>query len=73
VRHTFLNYRVATRQRYDVQALADIYDQYSPKLYWYALRLLGDDNYEECVAETFNRFLGAEREAGQIFAGICSV
>ena len=47
-------------QRYDVQALADIYDQYSPKLYRYALRLLGDEELaEECVAETFNRFLAA--------------
>ena len=47
-------------QRYDVQALADIYDQYSPRLYRYALRLLGDEELaEECVAETFNRFLAA--------------
>jgi RNA polymerase sigma-70 factor (ECF subfamily) len=47
-------------QRYDIQALAGIYDQYSPKLYRYALRLLGDEDLaEECVAETFNRFLAA--------------
>jgi RNA polymerase sigma-70 factor (ECF subfamily) len=45
-------------QRYDVQALAGIYDQYSPRLYRYALRLLGDEDLaEDCVAETFNRFL----------------
>jgi len=47
-------------QRYEVQALAVIYDQYSPRLYRYALRLLGDEELaEECVAETFNRFLAA--------------
>lgn len=45
-------------QRYDLQALADIYDRYSPGLYRYAMRLLSDEDLaEECVAETFNRFL----------------
>lgn len=44
----------------DRQALADIYDLYSPGLYRYAMRLLGDVNAaEECVAETFSRFLQA--------------
>ena len=39
-------------------ALAEIYDTYSPGLYRYALRLLGDpDLAENCVAETFSRFL----------------
>lgn len=43
---------------YDLKALAEIYDSYSPSLYGYALRLLGDANLaEECVAETFSRFL----------------
>lgn len=41
-------------------ALAQIYDLYSPGLYRYAYRLLGDpDLAEECVAETFSRFLHA--------------
>ena len=45
-------------RKYDLQALAEIYDSYSPSLYGYALRLLGDANLaEECVAETFSRFL----------------
>ncbi len=43
---------------YDLQALTEIYDLYSPALFRYAMRLLGDEDLaEECVAETFNRFL----------------
>jgi RNA polymerase sigma-70 factor (ECF subfamily) len=44
----------------DLQALAEIYELYSPSLYGYAFRLLGDPVLaEECVAETFSRFLNA--------------
>lgn len=44
--------------RLDVEALAEIYDRYSPVLYAYALRLLNDPALaEDCVAETFARFL----------------
>src|SRR5512140_358374 len=40
------------------QALAEIYDRWSPGLYRYALRLMGDaDLAEECVSDTFRRFL----------------
>jgi RNA polymerase sigma-70 factor (ECF subfamily) len=47
-------------QQFDQQALARIYDTYSPGLYRYAMRLLGDqDLAEECIAETFSRFLQA--------------
>jgi RNA polymerase sigma-70 factor (ECF subfamily) len=50
-------------QRYDEQALAEIYDRWSPAIYRYALRLLGDaDLAEECVAETFRRFLKAMQQ-----------
>src|SRR5512138_184862 len=49
----------------DMQALAAIYDRYSPGLYAYAMRLLGDEcQAEDCVAETFSRFLKSLR-AGQ--------
>jgi len=49
-------------RRYDRQALAQIYDIYSPGLYRYALRLLGDPSLaEDCVSETFSRFLRALR------------
>ncbi len=47
-------------RQFDRQALAEIYDTYSPGLYRYAMRLLGDPNLaEECVAEAFCRFLHA--------------
>lgn len=46
----------------DTCALAEIYDLYSPRLYRYAIRLLGDACLaEDCVAETFSRFLQALR------------
>ncbi|MEZ0397117.1 MAG: sigma-70 family RNA polymerase sigma factor [Anaerolineales bacterium] len=49
-------------QTFDRQALAEIYDLYSPGLYRYALRLLGDASAaEDCLAETFSRFLQALR------------
>ena len=49
-------------QSFDMRALAEIYDLYSPKLYRYAMRFLGDASAaEDCVAETFSRFLQALR------------
>ena len=48
--------------RFDLKVLAQIYDLYSPELYRYAVRLLGDPcTAEDCVAETFSRFLKAVR------------
>lgn len=42
----------------DVEALTEIYDEISPGIYRYAYRLLGDQNLaEDCVSETFSRFL----------------
>lgn len=50
---------------YDLSVLGMIYDRYSPLLYRYAMRLLGDDTMaEDCVAETFSRFLKS-LQAGQ--------
>ena len=47
-------------QRFDPQALAQIYDLYSPELYRYAARFLDDISVaEDCVAETFSRLLKA--------------
>jgi RNA polymerase sigma-70 factor (ECF subfamily) len=47
-------------QNHEVRALAEIYDRWSPALYRYAMRLLGEAGLaEECVAETFSRFLAA--------------
>jgi RNA polymerase sigma-70 factor, ECF subfamily len=43
---------------FDQDALAAIYDLYSPGIYRYAIRLLGDDTMaEDCLSETFSRFL----------------
>ncbi|MBV7328007.1 RNA polymerase sigma factor [Chloroflexi bacterium TSY] len=47
-------------RKYDKQILTEIYDLYSDELYRYAMRRLGDaDLAEECIAETFSRFLQA--------------
>ena len=55
---------LAQAKKLDTRALAEIYDLYSPRLYRYAVRLLGDDcAAEDCVAETFSRFLQALRSA----------
>ncbi|MCF6277182.1 MAG: sigma-70 family RNA polymerase sigma factor [Anaerolineales bacterium] len=46
--------------RLEGQALAEIYDTHSDAIYRYAMRLLGDISVaEECVSETFTRFLSA--------------
>lgn len=46
--------------RFDQVALAKIYDLYSPELYRYAARFLGDPSVaEDCIADTFSRFLKA--------------
>ncbi len=45
-------------QCFDEEALVEVYDRYSPGIYRYAARLLADqDLAEECVSETFSRFL----------------
>jgi len=47
----------------NTQALAEIYDTYSPGIYRYGMRLLGDVTLaEDCVAETFTRFLKSLQE-----------
>jgi len=47
---------------FDLDALSAVYDRFSPALYRYAWRLTGNDDLaEECVAETFGRYLAALR------------
>lgn len=47
-------------QKYDLNTLAWVYDNYSPAIYRYAYRLLGSDqNAEDCVADTFLKLLVA--------------
>jgi len=44
----------------DISTLGLVYDRYNPGIYRYAMRLLGDDCLaEDCVSETFSRFLKA--------------
>jgi RNA polymerase sigma-70 factor, ECF subfamily len=51
--------------RLDPTNLIEIYEQYSPRLFRYAVRLLNDaDLAEECVAETFSRFLQTLKRGG---------
>ncbi len=53
---------LARARAWEQAALVEIYDRYSPQIYRLALRVLGDaDLAEECVAETFSRFLTALR------------
>jgi len=42
------------------QVLVEIYEEVSPRIFRYAYRMLGDMNLaEDCVSETFSRFLHA--------------
>jgi RNA polymerase sigma-70 factor (ECF subfamily) len=50
----------------DRQALADIYERYNAEIIRYASRLLDDSELaEDCVAETFSRFLQSVRGGAQ--------
>jgi RNA polymerase sigma-70 factor (ECF subfamily) len=54
-----------TTRPLEKQDLVRIYEQYSPSLYRYAVRLIGDQvTAEDCVAETFSRLLHALRSGG---------
>lgn len=47
-------------QRFEEEALAEIFDRYNAGIFRYARWLLGDaDLARECMAETFSRFLNA--------------
>lgn len=51
---------VSRARRWEQEALVEIYEAHSVELYRYAARQLGDAALaEECVAETFSRFLRA--------------
>lgn len=51
---------VSRARRWEQEALVEIYETHSAELYRYAARQLGDAALaEECVAETFSRFLRA--------------
>lgn len=50
---------------YTRQVLVEIYEDYNTELYRYAFRMLDDsDLAEDCVSETFSRFLRMVRDGG---------
>ena len=53
-------------KRFEAQALEEIFDTFSPGIYRYAYRLLGDEDLaSDCMSETFSRFLSAlKRDSG---------
>jgi len=56
---------LADTKPFTKQDLIGIYEEQSPALFRYAVRLLGDSQLaEDCVAETFSRFLQAVRKGG---------
>lgn len=56
---------LARARSWEMEALAEIYDRYSPLLYRYAMRWLDDEILaEDCVAEVFSRFLYALHDGG---------
>jgi RNA polymerase sigma-70 factor (ECF subfamily) len=56
---------LAETRPFTKEDLIHIYEEQSPALYRYAVRLLGDSQLaEDCVAETFSRFLQAVRKGG---------
>ena len=58
--HTDPNEILQSARKLDPQALAAIYDLHSPGLFRYAMRRLGDVSLaEDCLSETFSRFLQA--------------
>jgi RNA polymerase sigma factor (sigma-70 family) len=55
-----------TVKTFDKQSLIRIYEQHSSELFRYAYRMLGDSHLaEDCVSETFSRFLRVARENRQ--------
>ncbi len=52
-------------KRFEAKALEEIFDTYSPGIYRYAYRLMGDvELARECMSETFSRFLDALKRDG---------
>jgi RNA polymerase sigma-70 factor, ECF subfamily len=52
-------------KRFEAQALEEIFDKYSPGIYRYAYRLLGEEDLaRDCMSETFSRYLAALKRDG---------
>jgi RNA polymerase sigma-70 factor (ECF subfamily) len=55
--------RLSNPMVFDRETMVAIYEQHNAELYRYAYRLLGDDALaEDCVSETFSRFIKAVRD-----------
>lgn len=55
---THPNHRLEHAQQFQIHTLTEIYEEFSPQLYHYALSRLGHPSRaEDCVADTFQRFL----------------
>ena len=55
--------RLSNPTTFDRQTVVSIYEQHNAEIYRYAYRLLGDNALaEDCVSETFSRFLKAVRD-----------
>jgi len=51
---------LARARAFEEKGLVEVYDRFSPEIFRYAMRFLGSpDQAEECVSETFRRFLEA--------------
>ena len=56
---------LARARVFDRAALTAVYDRYNERIYYFALRMLGDPQLaEECTAETFQRLLNALHRGG---------
>ena len=52
------NHRLEHASQFQIHTLTEIYEEFSPQLYYYALSRLGNPVLaEDCVADTFQRFL----------------
>jgi RNA polymerase sigma-70 factor (ECF subfamily) len=53
-------------RRFEAHALEEIFDTFSPRIYRYAYRLLGDEELaKDCLSETFSRLLATlKRDSG---------
>ena len=59
------NILIERARRFDLTALAEVYDRYSPGIYSYALHLLGNPQQaEDCTSDTFTRYLQALQDGG---------
>jgi len=52
------NQRLEHARQFQIHTLTEIYEEFSPQLYYYALKRIGNPAFaEDCVADTFQRFL----------------